>query len=665
MDGSEQQRESDEQELIQLQRSLATVYKVERLLIRRGALVVYQAAEINPPRPVALRMLPAELRASAATARFREVARPVMLLNHASIVPIYRVGFKSGAPYFVATKLVDGHALDEIVASQGPLPVPVIVAVLRTAAAAFGFAHSHGTLHGAFASSCVLVDRNGQVMVWEFGFSRLVEEAVGAAGAPPRHVSPEEAAGGPATPLGDQFALGMTALEMLTGSAQATGDPLTALGEVRAARVSLPEALRSAVATMLTPDPGGRFRTTPDMLAAVNAIPFSDADGREAAVTLGRLARGEPVPKLRPLAPPPAAKPAPEPRRAPAAAAKPAPTPPPLPPPALPAVELPAELAPAEPAGLWEGASSLPVGLPHEEFAPIAPAMPPAPPAPVAPARGMAPLVSAAEAPLAPPPPPPRAPPSVPPPYAAEPAPRVSRTTPPLRRASTLAAALPERRSRLPLALAAVVVVAALGAGGFFVLRQRAAPAPLAQAPGEPQAPPAAPSTGPSVPVAAESTRRDAARTDSGGGTGLLLLSAVPATANIFVDGKPSGSGGFVDSEVTAGRLRLEIMAPGYEALDTVVTVRPGRSLDLGRIQLLRSDAGRIELRVVPGNATIFIDGEQVGVGSLTDVEVTGGPRRLRISAPGYVTLDTSITVVPGTINLLGLISLTSAPGGP
>ena len=49
-------------ELTQLQRALASVYKVERLLVRRGTTVVYQATEVNPPRPVALRVFPAELK---------------------------------------------------------------------------------------------------------------------------------------------------------------------------------------------------------------------------------------------------------------------------------------------------------------------------------------------------------------------------------------------------------------------------------------------------------------------------------------------------------------------------------------------------------------------------------------------------------------------------
>jgi hypothetical protein len=248
----------------------------------------------------------------------------------------------------------------------------------------------------------------------------------------------------------------------------------------------------------------------------------------------------------------------------------------------------------------------------------------------------------------------------------------------------------PKWRLRLVWALAALLVTAGLAVAAFVVLgRRSASPTAASSASRGPSAPASAAAS--AVPAVADSARSDTARRRSasadsaatktarpGETTGALLLTAEPATAEITVDGKAAGSGGSVDSEVTAGRRRLRISAPGYVTLDTLVRVEAGSTVDLGRVSLRASAAegaappapaqqstGRLRLRALPPTAEIFVDGQSVGVGSLVDFEVAAGPRRLRISAPGYLTLDTLIAVDAGATVRLGQITLKSAPGGP
>jgi hypothetical protein len=74
---------------------------------------------------------------------------------------------------------------------------------------------------------------------------------------------------------------------------------------------------------------------------------------------------------------------------------------------------------------------------------------------------------------------------------------------------------------------------------------------------------------------------------------------------------------------------------------------------------------GLLRLRTVPPNALILVDGRRVGEqGSAFDVEIPAGRRRIRITAPGYVTFDTTITVEPGSTVNLGQKTLRSE-GGP
>ena len=71
---------------------------------------------------------------------------------------------------------------------------------------------------------------------------------------------------------------------------------------------------------------------------------------------------------------------------------------------------------------------------------------------------------------------------------------------------------------------------------------------------------------------------------------------------------------------------------------------------------------GRVRLRTEPPDAVIFIDGRQVGIGTVFDIEVPTGVRRLRIRAPGSVTFDSTFQVTAGNTTRLGLIALRNSP---
>ncbi len=96
--------------------------------------------------------------------------------------------------------------------------------------------------------------------------------------------------------------------------------------------------------------------------------------------------------------------------------------------------------------------------------------------------------------------------------------------------------------------------------------------------------------------------------------------------------------------------------------------MRAGHTLELGQVTLTATTEGaapangRLRLRTVPATAQIFVDGQAVGVGSLVDFEVAAGQRQLKITAPGYVELDTTITVDPGATVRIGQVSLKSSP---
>ncbi len=294
--------------LVTAREALAPEYDVECELGRGGMAVVFKATERELHRTVALKVLPPEMSMIPSIGeRFKREARLAAALDHPNIINIYRVG-ERGRLSFIAMRFVEGRALDEIIEKQGALPLPAILLVLRGAIGALAFAHERGTIHRDIKGGNILVDREGRITVTDFGIARAMEEtaltASGAVIGTPTFMSPEQCAGLPLGPQCDQYALGVVAYQMLTGSVPFQSESVIGLmhhhfntpaPDVREVRPGVPPALLDVVARALAKKPEQRYASTAEMLVAVEAIPLADADRRHGESVLRKLARGERV----------------------------------------------------------------------------------------------------------------------------------------------------------------------------------------------------------------------------------------------------------------------------------------------------------------------------------------------------------------------------------
>ena len=297
--------------LQRLRMVLAGEYEVEQELARGGMGVVFKAVELGLRRVVALKVLPPELGLTAhAVERFKREARMVAEIDHPNIIPVHRVG-QIGGILFIVMKFVEGKSLDAIIQAQSALPLAVALHVLRAAARALAYAHAAGIVHRDVKGANILVDSDGRVMVSDFGValrsSDVTLTADGTVIGTPAFMSPEQCAGRRAGPQSDQYSLGIVAFQMLVGSVPFHSDTLAGVmhhhffspvPDVRVVRDDVPEQVLDVVNRALSKEPGGRFATTRDMLAAIEAIPFGEGDRRDAERALRELVRGGAVPKI-------------------------------------------------------------------------------------------------------------------------------------------------------------------------------------------------------------------------------------------------------------------------------------------------------------------------------------------------------------------------------
>ena len=294
---------AEEQLLGSVRRALAAEYDVERELGRGGMAVVFKARDKELDRTLALKVLPLELTPVATVAdRFKREARLAASLDHPHIIPVYRVG-QAGGVLYMAMKFIDGRPLDSLVAAHGPLPLPAVLTVLRAAANALAYAHEHGIVHRDIKGANILIDREGRVVVTDFGIARAVESATltatGTVIGTPHFMSPEQCAGKAVGPQSDQYSLGVVAYQLLTGAVPFDGDSLpeilqhhwfTPPPDVSLVRPDIPAALTAVVLRLMAKDPADRFASTNDLVASLDSIPFTAVDQAGGRAALAAMA---------------------------------------------------------------------------------------------------------------------------------------------------------------------------------------------------------------------------------------------------------------------------------------------------------------------------------------------------------------------------------------
>src|SRR5204863_7215719 len=143
-------------------------------------------------------------------------------LEESCIVPIYEVGERDGSCYF-SMKFVEGGQLDELIRRE-PMPPRRAAELIAKVARTVHYAHEHGILHRDIKPGNILLDKNGEPHLTDFGLARLVEtestvtrtmEVLGT----PSYMAPEQAAGSNAalTSATDVYGLGAVLYQLLTG----------------------------------------------------------------------------------------------------------------------------------------------------------------------------------------------------------------------------------------------------------------------------------------------------------------------------------------------------------------------------------------------------------------------------------------------------------------
>jgi serine/threonine-protein kinase len=291
-------------------RLLGGRYELDGIVGRGGMAEVYRARDIRLDRIVAIKTLRADLaRDQIFQARFRREAQSAASLNHPSIVAVYDTGedMATGVPVpYIVMEFVDGRTVRDLLQDGHRLlperSLEIIDGVLR----ALDYSHQAGIVHRDIKPGNVMVTRNGDVKVMDFGIARAMSDAqatmtqtaqvIGTA----QYLSPEQARGERVDSRSDLYSTGCLLYELLTGRPPFTGDSPVAIAyqhvrenPVPPSRVDpdVPAWADAIVLKAMAKSPADRYQTAADMRAdlqrAASGLPVAAAPPTRADMYAG------------------------------------------------------------------------------------------------------------------------------------------------------------------------------------------------------------------------------------------------------------------------------------------------------------------------------------------------------------------------------------------
>lgn len=261
-------------------------YRILSHLADGGMASVYVALDGRLDREVALKIMrPGLATDDVFVERFRAEARSAARLNHPNVVAVFDQGEDAGE-VFLAMELIEGKTLRDVIHEEAPLTARESLAILEPILLALRAAHAAGMIHRDVKPENVIVRRDGEVKVADFGLARAITNQAttsqtGVLLGTVSYLSPEQVERGVADTRSDVYAAGLLLFEMLTGRKAVTGGtPIQiAYNHVHGSIVApstlvpaVPPVLDDLVARATAVEPDDRFESATAFVTALREV---------------------------------------------------------------------------------------------------------------------------------------------------------------------------------------------------------------------------------------------------------------------------------------------------------------------------------------------------------------------------------------------------------
>lgn len=257
--------------------------------VGKGAMAtVYRAYQASMDRYVAIKVIhKAVSNDQQSMRRFQREAKLVARLEHPHILPVYDFDGTHSTPYIVMRLLESGSMRD--VMRQRQLSLVETNMYIQQIASAVGYAHRQGIVHRDIKPSNIMLDKDGNAFVSDFGVARMIEgeqgdpvTLTGGVVGTAAYMSPEQGLGqGDVDHRTDIYALGVLLFRMATGVLPYSADNEVGIiiqhvnspiPSVLDRQPDLPPALDDVIARAMAKEPENRYQTAGELASAVDSV---------------------------------------------------------------------------------------------------------------------------------------------------------------------------------------------------------------------------------------------------------------------------------------------------------------------------------------------------------------------------------------------------------
>ncbi len=255
-------------------------YKIKRLVGIGGMAMVFEAEDTFRKMPVAVKVLKKEFaKDDVSVQRFINESKAVSMLSHNNIVKIYDISVK-GEHKYIVMEYIDGITLKNYIEHKGALSVKETISYSIQILRALEHAHLGGIIHRDIKPQNIMLLKNGQIKVTDFGIAKLpdaktltaTDKAIGTV----YYISPEQAAGEKGIDRrADLYSVGVMMYEMITGKLpfDAENPVSIALKQINeepkppsALVPTMPKGLEQIILFAMEKDKDKRFQTATQMI---------------------------------------------------------------------------------------------------------------------------------------------------------------------------------------------------------------------------------------------------------------------------------------------------------------------------------------------------------------------------------------------------------------
>ena len=227
-------------------------YQIIEELGKGGMGRVYKVNDTDIKEKIALKLLNPEIAADENTIeRFRNEMKLARKIAHKNVGRMFDLGNAEGT-YFITMEYVPGQDLKGLIRQTGKLAIETTLSIAKQVCEGLAEAHKLGVVHRDLKPSNIMIDKDGNVRIMDFGIARsLRTRGITGAGVmigTPEYMSPEQAEAKGVDHRSDVYSLGIVLYEMLTGQLPYEGDtPLSIAMKHKSGDLVLPKSLNPRI----------------------------------------------------------------------------------------------------------------------------------------------------------------------------------------------------------------------------------------------------------------------------------------------------------------------------------------------------------------------------------------------------------------------------------